>query len=187
MILLQLCLCTYHWRRKWQPPPVFLLREPHGWRSLEGCSPWGCKRVGHNLATKQQCTYHLSFNTDFPILQYIYLRLVEIPPLLRRFSTTSYVNHSFQESLLLKNKPQEEDFAKIVHFGRSGVRHHFNLYVNKKFSIQQNNRGALVNCFQHVKLITSSARLQLLSKKVYNIVNVKRGSEMVNVLQIKFT
>ena len=31
---------------------------------------------------------------------------------------------------------KEEDFAKIVHFGRSGVRHHFNLYVNKKFSIQ---------------------------------------------------
>jgi len=26
----------------------------HGQRGLVGYSPWGCKRVGHNLATKQQ-------------------------------------------------------------------------------------------------------------------------------------
>ena len=31
----------YYWRRKWQPTPVFLPGESHGWRSLEGCSPWG--------------------------------------------------------------------------------------------------------------------------------------------------
>ena len=31
------------WRRAWQPTPVFLPEESHGWRSLEGCSPWGCK------------------------------------------------------------------------------------------------------------------------------------------------
>ena len=30
-----------HWRRKWQPTPVFVLGESHGWRSLVGCSPWG--------------------------------------------------------------------------------------------------------------------------------------------------
>ena len=29
----------YHWRRKWQPTPVFLPRESHGQRSLEGCCP----------------------------------------------------------------------------------------------------------------------------------------------------
>ena len=28
--------------------------ESHAQRSLEGYSPWGCKRVGHDLATKQQ-------------------------------------------------------------------------------------------------------------------------------------
>ena len=27
------------WRRKWQPTPVFLPGESHGWRSLVGCSP----------------------------------------------------------------------------------------------------------------------------------------------------
>ena len=29
------------WRREWQPTPVFLPGEPHGHRSLVGCSPWG--------------------------------------------------------------------------------------------------------------------------------------------------
>ena len=42
------------WRRKWQPTLVFLPRKSHGWRSLVGCSPWGCKRVRHDLATQQQ-------------------------------------------------------------------------------------------------------------------------------------
>ena len=42
------------WRRKWQPTPVFLPGESHGQRSLVGYSPWGHKRVGHNLAIKQQ-------------------------------------------------------------------------------------------------------------------------------------
>ena len=31
------------WRRKWQPTPVFLPGESHGWRSLLGYSPWGRK------------------------------------------------------------------------------------------------------------------------------------------------
>ena len=26
---------------QWQPTPVFLPGESHGWRSLVGCSPWG--------------------------------------------------------------------------------------------------------------------------------------------------
>ena len=29
------------------------LGKSHGQRSLAGCSPWNCKRVGHDLATKQ--------------------------------------------------------------------------------------------------------------------------------------
>ena len=32
-----------HWRRKWQPTPVFLPGESHGQRSLAGYSPWGHK------------------------------------------------------------------------------------------------------------------------------------------------
>ena len=30
-----------HWRRKWQPTPVFLPGESQGWGSLVGCRPWG--------------------------------------------------------------------------------------------------------------------------------------------------
>ena len=31
-----------HWRRKWQPTPVFLPRESQGQGSLVGCRLWGC-------------------------------------------------------------------------------------------------------------------------------------------------
>ena len=30
-----------HWRRKWQPTPVFLPGESQGWGSVVGCRPWG--------------------------------------------------------------------------------------------------------------------------------------------------
>ena len=30
-----------HWRRKWQPTPVFLPGESQEWRSLVGCRLWG--------------------------------------------------------------------------------------------------------------------------------------------------
>ena len=39
---ISLSLFTFiHWRRKWQPTPVFLPGESHGQRSLVGYSPWG--------------------------------------------------------------------------------------------------------------------------------------------------
>ena len=45
------------WRRKWQPPPIFLLGQSHGQTSLAGYSPWGCKRVRHDLTAKQQVSH----------------------------------------------------------------------------------------------------------------------------------
>ena len=37
-----LSLFTFmHWRRKWQPTPVFLPGESQGWGSLVGCHLWG--------------------------------------------------------------------------------------------------------------------------------------------------
>ena len=37
-----LSLFTFmHWRRKWQPTPVFLPGECQGWGSLVGCRLWG--------------------------------------------------------------------------------------------------------------------------------------------------
>ena len=35
------------WRRKWQPTPVLLPGQFHGWGSLAGHRPWG-GRVGHH-------------------------------------------------------------------------------------------------------------------------------------------
>ena len=32
---------TRIWRRQWQPTPVLLPGDSHGWRSLAGYSPWG--------------------------------------------------------------------------------------------------------------------------------------------------
>jgi len=41
-----LSLFTFmHWRRKWQPTPVFLPGESQGWGSLVGCHPWGCTEL----------------------------------------------------------------------------------------------------------------------------------------------
>ena len=35
------CLVGSSQRRQWHPTPVLLPGKSHGWRSLEGCSPWG--------------------------------------------------------------------------------------------------------------------------------------------------
>jgi len=41
-IYLRLSLFTFmHWRRKWQPTPVFLPGESQGRGSLVGCRLWG--------------------------------------------------------------------------------------------------------------------------------------------------
>ena len=42
------------WRRKWQPSPIFLPEKSHGQRNLAGYSPYGHKRVGHNLVTNNK-------------------------------------------------------------------------------------------------------------------------------------
>ena len=33
---------SIRWRRQWHPTPVLLPGKSLGWRSLVGCSPWGC-------------------------------------------------------------------------------------------------------------------------------------------------
>ena len=48
-------------RKKWQAIPVFLPGKYHGQRSLEGYSAWGCRRVGHDLATKQKQQYRWKY------------------------------------------------------------------------------------------------------------------------------
>ena len=53
-----------HWRRKWQPTPVFLPGEAQGQRSLVGCCLWGLKRLSsssrllimHNGLLRRLCS-----------------------------------------------------------------------------------------------------------------------------------
>ena len=50
-------LC-FHRRRQWQPTPVLLPRNSHGWRSLVGCSPWGREE----LDTTERLHFHFSLS-----------------------------------------------------------------------------------------------------------------------------
>ena len=47
-----------HWRRKWQPTPVFLPGESQGQRSLVGCRLWG----GTESDMNEQLHFHFSLS-----------------------------------------------------------------------------------------------------------------------------
>ena len=50
-----LSLFTFmHWRRKWQPTPVFLPGESQGWGNLVGCRLWGRTESDTTEVTWQQ-------------------------------------------------------------------------------------------------------------------------------------
>ena len=51
-------LCELLRKRQWHPTPVLLPGKSHGWRSLEGCSPWGHS----GLDTTEQLHFHFSFS-----------------------------------------------------------------------------------------------------------------------------
>ena len=62
-----LSLSTFmHWRRKWQPTPVFLPGESQGRRSLVGCSPWGRTESDTTEATWQAGRQALCICEFFP-------------------------------------------------------------------------------------------------------------------------
>ena len=49
--------------RQWHPTPVLLPGKSHGWRSLVGCSPWGClesdttERLHFHVLEKEMATH----------------------------------------------------------------------------------------------------------------------------------
>ena len=52
---ISLSLFTFmHWRRKWQPTPMFLPGESQGQGSLVGCRLWGRRESDTTEATQQQ-------------------------------------------------------------------------------------------------------------------------------------
>ena len=54
-----------HWRRKWQPTPVFLPRESQGWGSLVGCRLW--RRTESDMT--EQLSLHFTSVTEFSSLK----------------------------------------------------------------------------------------------------------------------
>ena len=70
-----LALFTFmHWRRKWQPTPVFLPGESQRWGSLVGCRLWG-RRVGHDWSNLAAAATRLLllFHEGFKFLLWAYL------------------------------------------------------------------------------------------------------------------
>ena len=53
-----------HWRRKWQPTPVFLPGESQVWGSLVGCRLWGHTESGTRL--KRLSSISSTHNLGFP-------------------------------------------------------------------------------------------------------------------------
>ena len=64
-----------HWRRKWQPTPVFLPGESQGRGSLVGCHLWGRTESDTTEATQQQ---QHRFNTDFWNLVVMFLHFLSV-------------------------------------------------------------------------------------------------------------
>ena len=72
-----------HWRRKWQPTPVFLPWESQGWGSLVGCRLWSSTEsdtTWSNLAAAAAIyfrlwTLHLFFQTFSFVLRYSQLAM----------------------------------------------------------------------------------------------------------------
>ena len=60
-----LSLFTFmHWKRKWQPAPVFLPGESQGRRSLLGCCLWGHTRVGLDWRDLALAFFGIGMKTD---------------------------------------------------------------------------------------------------------------------------
>ena len=49
---------SYLQQSRWHPTPVLLPGKSHGWRSLVGCSPWGCQESD----TTEQLHFHFSLS-----------------------------------------------------------------------------------------------------------------------------
>ena len=65
----------FPWRRKWQPSPVFLPGESHGWRSLVGCSPWGHREQDTAEWLPRTHPFHAHFNPTSDKHQFVLCEL----------------------------------------------------------------------------------------------------------------
>ena len=62
-----------HWRRKWQPTPVFLPGEAQGWWSLVGCCLWDLTELDTTkcyLAVAVAVSENIEFGARLPRFKY---------------------------------------------------------------------------------------------------------------------
>ena len=97
-----LSLFTFmHWRRKWQPTPVFLPGESQGWGSLVGCHLWGrTESDTTEVAVLVNISTHSiklpSYSVDYSLLcrsflgWWISLAVIVISPCVRIYVKSSY-------------------------------------------------------------------------------------------------
>ena len=126
-----------HWRRKWQPTPVFLPGESQGWRSLVGCHLWGRTESDTTEATQQQhakITRALIYTLLFfiPKEHYFYPELALFSSVIL-FSTVLSLTHSCSCSLacffLVKERKllqigQEDENTTLFHSKSNFLRGH---------------------------------------------------------------
>ena len=79
-----------HWRKKWQPTPVFLPGESQGQGSLVGCRLWGHTESDTTEATQQQ-QGNLYWMNEFPLPQVQVLTL-----------SNKFINSLKAETVLIK-------------------------------------------------------------------------------------
>ena len=60
-----------HWRRKWQPPPVFLPGESQGRRSLVGCPLWGCTKSDTTIKSHSSSSSSSRWRTFKMLWEYL--------------------------------------------------------------------------------------------------------------------
>ena len=123
-----LCLFTFmHWRRKWQPTPVFLPGESQGQGSLVGCRLWGCTESDTTEVTQQQQHSILIFHFQKDLILILthnryggcQVVLVKNPPA----SSTPGGGHGNPLQYSCLEKPMDRGaWWAIVH--RVAVRHH---------------------------------------------------------------
>ena len=88
-----------HWRRKWQPTPVFLPGEFQGWRSLVGCRLWGHTELDTTEATSQQQQHSLN-NLD--ISEDLHYEKISVIKCNKAFTSSVIKNYCLGPSLVVQ-------------------------------------------------------------------------------------
>ena len=100
-----LSLFTFmHWRRKWQPTPVFLPGESQGQRSLGGLLSMGSHRVRHDWSDLAAAVAVISFGFEKRWQMFLLSRKA-----LSQTDTLSYCLYPFENPIV-----QERSFSVVV-------------------------------------------------------------------------